>query len=372
MNTKYSSKLDKLRARRSPTSKSTSLSKAIAMDSADSRPVLESFEGKGKGDATRYALGCMAEVPPEYTATSLRDGKRVADQLTGQTVFDVTTRLQGSVPLNIHIYASSDVDLLVLANWFVKVRLPEVIPGTYNFATGPASMEDELLKLRSFCERFLATKYPAADVDISGAKSIAVSGGSLARKIDVVPSHWVDTIEYQQNNFEVYRDVAILEKVKKETLVNRPFMHMAMIDAKDTSSNGQAKRAIRLLKCLCRDADTYIALSSYDIASLIYHMPNANLSVSEFFPLQLLDRAELYLRSLEANQRYATSLQTPDGTRAILDSFEKVIAVSLLRQELTDAIDNVAAEYNNTLPFIIDRSRALETARKTLNETLIY
>lgn len=372
MNTKYSGKLDKLRARRSPTSKSTSVSAGFAMDSADLRPKVESFEGKGKGDATRYALGCMAEVPPEYTAISLRDGNRIADQLTGQTTFDVVTRLQGSVPLNIHIYASSDVDLLVLANWFVAVKLPEVAPGTYSFATGPASMLDELLKLRSFSERFLATKYPAADVDVSGAKSIAVSGGSLARKVDVVPAYWVDTTDYQKNNLEICRDVAILEKVKKETLVNRPFMHMAMIDAKDTSSNRQAKRAIRLLKCLCRDADVDIALSSYDIAGLIFHMPDADLSVNEFFPLQLLDRVELYLRGLEANRQYAASLQTPDGTRAILDTVEKALAVSLLRQELTDAIDNVAAEYNDTLPFILDRSRALETARKTLNETVIY
>lgn len=372
MNTKYSNKLDKLRARRAPTRKSTGLSAGITMDSADLRPIAESFEAKGKGDATRYALGCMAEVPPEYTQISLRDGKRIADQLSGQTDFPVVTRLQGSVPLNIHIYASSDVDLLVLASWFVSVKLPVVTPGSYTFQTNPKSMVDELLDLRAFCERFLPTKYPAADVDVTGAKSIAVSGGSLARKVDVVPSHWVDTIEYQRTKLEIHRDVAILEKVKKETLTNRPFMHMAMIDNKDTSSSGQARRAIRLLKCLSRDADVEIALSSYDIAGLIFHMPDAELSVNPFFPLQLLDRVELYLRRLEANYQYATSLQTPDGTRAILDSSERFLAVGMLRQELTDAIDNVAAEYNGTLPFIFDRSRALEAARKTLNETLIY
>ncbi|ABE32848.1 hypothetical protein DR64_2259 [Paraburkholderia xenovorans LB400] len=372
MNTKYTNKLDKLRARRTPRTKSASLSAGIAMDSADLRPALESFEEKGKGDATRYALGCMAEVPPQYTAISLRDGNRIADQLTGQSEFKVITRLQGSVPLNIHIYASSDVDLLVLADWFVNVKLPVVPPSTYDFANGPASSFDELVKLRSFCERFLPTKYPAADVDTSGAKSIAVSGGSLARKVDVVPSYWVDTVEYQQSKLEIHRDVAILDKVKKETVVNRPFMHMGLIDVKDTSSNGHAKRAIRLLKCLSRDADVDIALSSFDIAGLIYHMPNAELSVNPFFPLQLLDRVDLYLRRLESNYQYATSLQTPDGTRAVLDSSEKFFAVAMLRQELTEAIDNVAGEYNDTLPFIFDRSRALEAARKTLNETLIY
>ncbi|MFM0048353.1 hypothetical protein [Caballeronia grimmiae] len=344
----------------------------LAEDAADLRPKIESFETKGKGDATKYALGCLAEVPPQYTEISLRDGKRVADQLTGQSEFPVLTRLQGSVPLNIHIYASSDVDLLILANWFVSVKLPVVTPGAYKFDTGPSSMVDELHRLRSFCEQYLPTKYPAADVDITGAKSIAVSGGSLARKVDVVPSHWVDTVEYQRTKVEIHRDVAILEKEKKETLTNRPFMHMAMIDHKDASSAGQAKRAIRLLKCLSRDADAVIALSSYDIAGLIFHMPDAELSVNPFFPLQLLDRVELYLRRLESNITWAMSLQTPDGTRTILDSSAKAFAVSQLRQELTDAIDNVAAEYDATIPFIFDRGRARETARKTLSETLIY
>jgi hypothetical protein len=371
MASNYTQKLEKLRQRRAPTNLAKSLTAGLTFDSAEAPRTVESFESKGKGDATRYALGCMAEVPSEYTEISIRDGQRISDQLTKQTEHCVLTRLQGSVPLNIHIYASSDVDLLVLADWFLTVDMPVVPPSTYNFRPD-LSPVSELGKLRSFCERYLTSKYPAADVDVSGAKSIAVSGGSLARKVDVVPAHWVDTSDYQRTKNQTYRDVCILNKIDKSTMSNRPFLHMALIELKDSASDGYAKRAIRLLKCLSRDSDVAIKLSSYDIASLVYHMSNDQLKVNQYMPLQLLDRVEEYLRYLEMNPLYAASLMAPDGTRAVLDSADKVRSLSALRQELTDAIDNVAAEYNGELAYIFDRARASLAARKTLRETVIF
>jgi len=331
MASNYTQKLEKLRQRRAPTNFTKSLTAGLTLDSAEARHTVESFESKGKGDATRYALGCMAEVPPEYTGISIRDGQRISDQLTKQTEYGILTRLQGSVPLNIHIYASSDVDLLVLADWFMTVDSPVVPPNSYNFRPdlSPAA---ELGKLRSFCERYLKSKYPAADVDVSGAKSIAVSGGSLARKVDVVPAHWVDTLDYQRTKNQTYRDVCILNKIDKSTLSNRPFLHMALIEHKDNASDGCAKRAIRLLKCLSRDSDVEIKLSSYDIAGLVYRMSDERLKVNQYMPLQLLDRVEEYLRYLEANPFYAAALETPDGTRAVLDSAHKLRSISALRR----------------------------------------
>ncbi|SPB18905.1 hypothetical protein NOV72_06110 [Caballeronia novacaledonica] len=365
MSTKYSDKLQKLRNRRTPTVKS------LTFDSVP-RPVMESFETKGKGDATRYALGCMAEVPAEYTKISLRDGQRVADQLTSQKLYSVETRLQGSVPLNVHIYSSSDVDLLVLAAWFCQVDQPAVQPNSYNFSTGPKSTLKELVDLRAFCETYLAQKYPAAEVDTSGAKAIAVSGGSLARKVDIVPSHWIDTVDYQRLHLEYFRDVAILDKHTHTTLRNSPFRHMMLINAKDKASDESAKKAIRLLKCLCRDADADIGLSSYEIAGLIYHMPDEKLKVNPFFPLVLLGRVDEYLRQLENNPSYAKSLRAPDGSRLILDTTQKINALTALRVELTDTINNVAADYDAGQQYQFDRALALERARRTLDSTIIY
>jgi len=369
----YSEKLQKLRSRRAAPTTFRAYDSATAMLKAESyAPRVESFETKGNGDATRYALGCIAEVPPEYTQISVRDGDRIAAQMKAQTEWPVMPRLQGSVPLNIHIYTSSDVDLLVLCDWFVSVSLPVQLPSTYTFSSPPISPLDELKKLRAFCETYLARKYPAADVDVSGSKSIAVSGGSLARKVDVVPANWIDTLDYQRTKLEIYRDVMIFDKRDNKTISNSPFLHMQRVNEKDQATQGYAKKAIRLLKCLCRDSDVQIALSSYDIASLICHMASTDLVVSEYFPLQLLDRVEAFLRQLEQQPDYARTLVTPDGSRRIFDKEEKLRSLHRLREELTQAIDNIGAEYNTAVRTTFDRSHASAIARKAINEAFIF
>lgn len=63
----------------------------------------------------------MAEVDAQYTRISIETAERVGKQLrTGLTNagLAVDFRLQGSVPLNVHIRSVSDVDLLVLDDSF--------------------------------------------------------------------------------------------------------------------------------------------------------------------------------------------------------------------------------------------------------------
>ena len=64
---------------------------------------------------TRYALGAMQEVSTEYTRISVETAERVGRQLSVALTangISVDFRLQGSVPLNVHIRGVSDVDLL--------------------------------------------------------------------------------------------------------------------------------------------------------------------------------------------------------------------------------------------------------------------
>ena len=70
---------------------------------------------------TRYALGAMQEVGPDYTRISIETAQRVGRQLNQALTaagFSIDFRLQGSVPLNVHIRGVSDVDLLNLDNNF--------------------------------------------------------------------------------------------------------------------------------------------------------------------------------------------------------------------------------------------------------------
>jgi hypothetical protein len=59
----------------------------------------------------------MQEVSPDYTRISIETAERVGRQLDAAltvTGLSVEFRLQGSVPLNVHIRGVSDVDLLNL------------------------------------------------------------------------------------------------------------------------------------------------------------------------------------------------------------------------------------------------------------------
>jgi tRNA nucleotidyltransferase (CCA-adding enzyme) len=59
----------------------------------------------------------MQEVDPVYTRVSIETGKRIENQLSNRLEKKEITasfRLQGSVPLNIHIKGVSDVDILTI------------------------------------------------------------------------------------------------------------------------------------------------------------------------------------------------------------------------------------------------------------------
>ena len=76
----------------------------------------------------------------------------------------------------------------------------------------------DLLEIRTICESVLQETFPAAVVNIEGDKSVCISGGSLRRKVDVVPAGWVDTAEYRQCFDVIYRGVRILDKGAGSTI----------------------------------------------------------------------------------------------------------------------------------------------------------
>ena len=109
---------------------------------------------------TRYALGAMQEVGPDYTRISIETAQRVGRQLNQALTaagFSIDFRLQGSVPLNVHIRGVSDVDLLNLDNNFftyatagVRSRL-----GLYTGSPSISTSEGTLSSLRKKSEQIL-------------------------------------------------------------------------------------------------------------------------------------------------------------------------------------------------------------------------
>ena len=347
-------RLNALEARRKGTDQLT----RVAMD-AQNEILAKSFISEGhqcreQGKTyTRYALGAMQEVDADYTRISLETAERVGRQLDRaleKAGNPVKFGLQGSVPLNIHIRGVSDVDLLTLdADFFIYAQSGRVSQLGLYITPTTKTLVGVLRLVRRHAERTLQEKYPAADIDTSGSKAIKISGGSLPRPVDVVPAHWHDTIQYQQNYAEQDRAVTILDKKKMQTLDNLPFLHIALVNARDEATMGNLKKAIRLCENVRSDAEYDIALPNLDIAATMYHADQVALIAGGIYELNILVETRRHLDYLYKNPTYVKALRVPDGSRYIFDTEEKLGALTSLSVELDDLLRQVAKEQSSLL-----------------------
>lgn len=196
---------------------------------------------------------------------------------------------------------------------------------------------DGLITLRKESASIIKSNFPAVTLDESGSKSLALSGGSLRRKIDVVSSNWYDTILYVETGQEHYRGVMILDLDTKSRPKNQPFLHNEKIDDRDRTVSSNLRKAIRLMKSVKYDSDKNIKVSSYDIAALAFCMPNDLLNVPVWFELMLVNNCVSHLATVITNDVYRDSLIVPDGSRKIFGTPGTNIGeVSKLFLELND------------------------------------
>ncbi|WP_017997731.1 hypothetical protein [Rhizobium leguminosarum] len=320
---------------------------------------------------TRYALGAMQAVDPDYTRISVETAGRVANQLEQGLIrkgTNVQFRLQGSVPLDVHIRGVSDVDLLTLTTDFFTYATygARARAGGYVNPSSKSALT-VLAELRAQCEVILAEAFPKAELDKTGGKAIAISGGSLARPVDVVPSHWFDTVDFQASGDEASRAVTILDKKVPTTLDNWPFLHIRNVDLVDSAVYGALKKAIRLCKNVKADAKadgTDVTLPSFDITSAMYHADRQALTGGRLFELAILAETQRHLDHLARNIDYAKTLKVPDGSRAIFNTDDKIRGLIALSIEVDDLLREVAKEQNGYLATLAEP--ALDVSRGVL------
>jgi len=296
---------------------------------------------------TRYALGAMQEVDADYTRISQETAMRVTNQL-GKRVgaFDLEFRLQGSVPLNVHIRGVSDVDLLTLIDgqfYNYDTYGVKALAGAYH--ASPLTSLQQLSDLRKEEEPALRRAFPKAAVDTSGSKAIKISGGSLPRSVDVVPSHWYETAAYQQSGELHDRGVIILDRKANRTVTNYPFKHIKLVSDRDAVVGGSLKKAIRLCKNVKSDSERDIALPSFDIAAIMFHADQTALRMGATYELAILAETQRYLDYLYSHEEEAKQLEVPDGTRRIFDTQEKLGGLLSLSVEMDELLKAVAEEH---------------------------
>jgi len=275
----------------------------------------------------------MQPIDPEYTKNTYIQAERVSNQLSNRLVEPCDYKYQGSVTNDTHIKARSDIDLLILIQKFFTLEQPQ--SPSHPYSGDPLQ---DLVDLRADAEKSLAAAFPKADVDCTGSKSITIEGGSLSRTVDVVPSNWYDTNKYAETKIEMYRGVMILDASVPTRLANTPFLHNAWIDHKDNNTNGGLRKAARLMKSLKYDSES-IELSSYDIVSIAFNMPNSSLEHERGMELLLLASCLNYCRQLQSDFQLRSGLDVPDGHRRI---FCEGHATELGLNQLVDELETLS------------------------------
>ncbi|WP_166667974.1 nucleotidyltransferase domain-containing protein [Orenia marismortui] len=304
----------------------------------------ESYEKINEKDIYKYIIGAMKEVDDIYTRNTYKEGDRIKNQLDKIKSYklDFEYRYQGSVTNNTHIKTHSDIDLLVIIKKFTTLEPPQ--KATIPYTGDPV---EDLVNLREECYLHLHNAFPEVNVDNTGSKSIALSGGSLKRKVDVVPSNWFDTLKYVETYNECYRGIQILDYFKRERILNTPFYHNKLLEEKDYSCNNNYKKVIRLLKNLKADSNIDIQFSSYDITALMYHMNNSHYRINRSV-LVLLKNTKEFLKYILDNERYRNTLYVPDESRKIFDKPEgKLKGLKDLKLEVDTIYEDVIEELGN-------------------------
>lgn len=308
----------------------------------------EVFETLKESSSIKYTIGAMAPVDQKYTDVSIKEGHRIADSLIKSLYThneSVVKRMQGSVALDIHVKGHSDVDMLIIAKNIVSIETPKIVPNNYQDPSDKRGLINILKDIRHKSEKILVNNFPAAEVITSGNKSIAISGGSLLRKIDIVPAAWYDTRKYQVSANEHDRGIKIYHKNDHEFILNYPFFHMKLVNDRDEKYFGNLKSVIRLMKNMIADMPEYKRnitkrLSSYDLTSIAYHMDD-NLDVPHYMRLGLVEKLRVHLDTLIANDSYRDSLFVPDDSRKIFDDNAKLEALEILHKECTDLAQSI-------------------------------
>lgn len=302
-------------------------------------------------DSVKYTLGAMQPIDPDYTAATFAEGDRVWNQLDKNlsSTNDCVKRYQGSTTNDTHIKAKSDIDLLTILTSSYDLEAPQTPDNPYE-----GDPVQDLIGLRREEISILENVFPEAIIDRSGSKAIAIEGGSLRRKIDVVPCNWYNTNLYTKYNDETYRGVKILDADKKIRIGNTPFLHNALIDIKDRRVNGGMRKAVRLMKSLKYDTEA-INLTSYDIVAIAYNMDDDLLNFRHEMELAILESCCQYCNRLLWDENLRARILVPDQHRTVFkEGHATKSGLSDLAIELTDLRNDVVNENTRSFQKLTD------------------
>jgi hypothetical protein len=300
------------------------------------------------GKSTKYLLGAIAPVERKRTDALKGQGNRVEEQLTTRLKApypNLGFRRQGSVSNNTHIRYYSDVDVLVIIDKFHSLEHPQQPTNPYPQETA----NQDLLDLRNAAAKELGLAFPAVKVDNSGTKSLALTGGSLICKVDVVPANWLNTNAFVRGEGDDTRGIEVLDKVEMKRVSNYPFLFNKRLEDHDARRSGLPRMLVRLLKTMKADHEEEtpqdpIELSSFDLCSLVYRMPDQYLSSRIYQPLDVIRNLLLWIAHLRTDEVTRSSLMAIDDSRKLFDTATKAPGLAKLQADLQSIYEGAVKE----------------------------
>ena len=331
MGNDYSLKIENLKGRR--------------YDEALKEPALsDAFHNSTYSDCIKYTLESMLEIDPAYAYKVYAASRKIHEKITKalkKRGYHVDYRYQGELKTYSNIVLYGDVEIMVIKRDVVGKAHQEI-----------QMLASELMDILQGDPSFKSLEY-------NDKTRIRITALKPTCEIDLLPSIWVDSLEYKKTKNEIYRGIAEFDFKNKKVKKYLPFLNIARINSKDQQVGGNLKSLSRLLKTLRADSEDKIYLNDAEINAMIYSLSNEELMVDQKHLLQLLPKMEAKLNNLHINASDFNALLSPSGKdRVFAGRTDKKVEIGKLREALSALIE--------------DLKKDLDTVNLTLDSEITY
>ncbi|MEQ9466463.1 MAG: hypothetical protein RLN88_03575 [Ekhidna sp.] len=314
-------------------------------DEALREPVLsDAFHQSGYSDCLRYALESMVEIDASYAYKVYANSRRIHEMISAalkKRGYDVDYRYQGALKTYSNILLYGDVEIIVIKK---------------NISEKP---HQDMQTLALDLMNILSGNPSFKRVDYSDKTRIRITALKPTCEIDILPSIWINSAEYNKTKNEIYRGIAEFDFANKKVKKYLPFLNIARINSRDQHTNGNLKAIARLLKSLRADSQDQINLRDSEINALVYNMPEVEMAASPKKVLSLLPKVSSLLSKLATDTESFNRLLSPsEKDRVFSGRPEKQKEVKKLNASLLRLIDDLKSD--------------LESRNLTLNSEIEY
>jgi len=290
----------------------------------------ETFYHSDYSDCIKYTLESMLEIDPSYAykvyAVSRRIHEKIAKELKKRG-FHVDYRYQGELKTYSNILLYGGVEIIVIKKNITDKPHKEI-----------HTLAMELMDILQGDPSFKS-------LDYSDRTRIRITALKPTCEVDILPSVWVDSLEYKKTKNEIYRGIAEFDFKYKKIKKYLPFLNIARINAKDQKVEGNLKNISRLLKTLRADSEDKIDLKDSEINAIVYNLSDSGLRARSKHLLTLLPGTEKRLNDIYINAASFNGLLSPSGKdRVFAGRPDKKAEVGKLRIALSGLIEDLTKD----------------------------